>query len=495
MRSCLGLRRLRSHADTGDRARAGSVAVTYVETASRPVVNDVHSALNPTTVAEIVSPGSLAALQRALRRAAAAELPVSVAGGRHAMGGQQFRANGVLLDTTGLRRVLHFDRERGLIEVEAGMQWPELLAFLDRTQRGDERPWAFRQKQTGADRLSLGGAVSANAHGRGLAFGPLVEDVEALTVVGPRGEFDLCSRSQNRELFRRVVGGYGLFGAIYSVTLRLVPRRTLERVVEIRDAEGLAQAFDERIRSGFLYGDFQFMIDPADPGFLRRGVFSCYRPVEGGAVPAGQRALTRDDWRGLLHLAHVDKAEAWRRYSEHYTATSGQLYLSDAHQLAEYLEGYHAWLDMHTGSPFRGTEMITELYVPRDRLAAFLADAAADLREHRVDVVYGTVRLIERDDETLLAWAREPWACIVMNLHVEHTREGLEHSAEAFRRLIDLALARGGSYFLTYHRWARRDQVEAAHPRFRDFLAAKRDHDPDERFSSDWYRHNVRLLG
>ena len=39
-------------------------------------------------------------------------------------------------------------------------------------------------------------------------------------------------------------------------------------------------------------------------------------------------------------------------------------------------------------------------------------------------MIYGTVRLIERDDETVLAWAREPWACIIFNLHVDHTPAG-----------------------------------------------------------------------
>jgi hypothetical protein len=68
------------------------------------------------------------------------------------------------------------------------------------------------------------------------------------------------------------------------------------------------------------------------------------------------------------------------------------------------------------------------------------------------------------------------------------------HAADAFRRLIDMAIVRGGSYFLTYHRWARPDQIEACYPRFRDFLAAKREHDPDERFQSDWYRHHAFLL-
>jgi hypothetical protein len=133
--------------------------------------------------------------------------------------------------------------------------------------------------------------------------------------------------------------------------------------------------------------------------------------------------------------------------------------------------------------------MITEIYVPRERLADFMHEAAEELRRVGADVVYGTVRLIERDDETFLAWAREPWACVIFNLHVDHSRGGVARAAHAFRLLIDLAIARRGSYYLTYHRWATRAQVEACHPRFAEFLELKRRHDPDEVFQSDWYRH------
>jgi hypothetical protein len=59
----------------------------------------------------------------------------------------------------------------------------------------------------------------------------------------------------------------------------------------------------------------------------------------------------------------------------------------------------------------------------------------------------------------------------------------------AFRALIDLAIARGGSYYLTYHRFATREQVTKCHPQFASFLALKKKYDPDERFQSDWYRH------
>ncbi len=133
--------------------------------------------------------------------------------------------------------------------------------------------------------------------------------------------------------------------------------------------------------------------------------------------------------------------------------------------------------------------MITEVYVPRGALPRFLADVRADFRRHDVDLIYGTIRLIERDDESFLAWARERWACIIFNLHVVHTEAGLAHAAAAFRRLIDHAIRYGGSYYLTYHRWATRTQVEACYPQFGDFLRLKRRHDPEERFQSEWYRH------
>jgi FAD/FMN-containing dehydrogenase len=449
-------------------------------------VNDIHSELNETAVDEVVEAESLADIQAAVRQ----EKPVGIAGGRHAMGGQQFCAGGVLLDTRGLDDVLQFDRDKGVIEVEAGIQWPGLIDYLTAQQTDGGPQWGIAQKQTGADRLSIGGAISANVHGRGLALKPIVADVESFVLVGPDGEPVTCSRDENPELFRLAVGGYGLFGCIYSSRLRLVPRRILERVVEIAMLDDLMSLLEQRISDGFLYGDFQFAIDPASEDFLRRGVFSCYRPVERDEPPpAGQRALSTDDWQNLIFLAHTDKARAWELYSTHYLATSGQVYYSDAHQFADYSDAYHRALDERLGATESATEMISEIYVPRDRLADFMAQVADDFREHDTNVVYGTIRLVERDDESFLRWATEPWACIIFNLCTTHTPDGIERSADAFRRLIDRAIDRGGKYYLTYHRWATREQVETCYPQFAEFLRLKRRYDPEERFQSEWYRH------
>ena len=321
-----------------------------------------------------------------------------------------------------------------------------------------------------------------------------MQDVDSFTLVDADANVLECSRERNPHLFRLAIGGYGLFGVMTSVRLRLAPRRKLRRVVEIRDVGSLPTAFEERIADGFEYGDFQFAIDPASDDFLATGVFSCYRPEpDAPAITPAPRELRPEDWRDLLLLAHTDKSEAFRRYSAYYQATGEQVYWSDEAQMSLYPDNYHREIDRKMQSDNRATEGITEIYVERDSIEAFLADVRTYARLSSVNIIYGTIRLIEQDKESFLPWAKKSYACVIFNLHIEHTSAGLIRAGDQFRRLIDLGLKYGGSYFPTYHRHALRRQVDAAFPQFRDFLLQKKKYDKEELFQSDWYRHYKRM--
>jgi FAD/FMN-containing dehydrogenase len=457
--------------------------------------NDIHSKLNPTQVARVRHPRNETEVIAAIRQAAAQGMAVSICGARHAMGGQQFGEGTLLLDLSFLTGLQPLDCERGIVEAGAGLQWPELIEGLHAQQVGCETVWSIRQKQTGADNLTLGGALAANIHGRGLNMRPFIDDVEAFTLIDAAGMPRRCSRSENTEWFQLVIGGYGCFGVVTSVLLRLTPRRKLQRLVEVSTVDKLLPLLEERMARGCLYGDFQFSIDETSPDFLWRGVLSSYRPVDPASpMPSTSKELGTRDWEELIRLAHHDRAKVFQVYSDFYLSTHGSLYWSDTHQLSVYLDDYHAELDHECGSGESASEMISELYVPREHLADFMKDAAELLRDGRVPVIYGTVRLIQRDEESFLAWAREDFACIIFNLHTEHSAEGIARSSGAFRALIDLALSFGGSYFLTYHRWAQREQIQRAYPRFAAFLEAKERHDPQQRFQSEWWRHHRKLF-
>ena len=270
------------------------------------LVNDRHSQLNPTRVKHRISPKSPPQLVEDVKQVGSAGEKICVAGGRHAMGGQQFLQSGVLLDMTDMNRIINFDSENGFVEVESGCLWSQLIPALQERQEGRTEQWTIAQKQTGCDRLSIGGALAANAHGRGLSNPPIV---------------------------------------------------------------------------------------------------------------------------------------------------------------------------------------------PRSSLGSFLYEAAELLREEQANVIYGTVRLIEKDEETFLAWAKEPWACTVLNLHVNHQPRDIAHAGRTFCKLIDLAIKYDGSYYLTYHRFASRQQMLTCYKQMPLFLKLKAKYDPAGLFCSDWFEYCKKLSG
>lgn len=456
------------------------------------VLNDIHSRLNATTVDRVVRPRDVDEVRAAITQAKVENRTISVSGGRHAMGGQQFGAGTLHLDMTGMTRVLGFDRDRGHIQLEAGADWPTIIAATHAVQDDGVR-WGIRQKQTGADMLTLGGTIAANAHGRGLLMGPIVDDIEEVTLVTADGEVMRCSREENQELFSLVVGGYGLFGIVVAATLRLSPRLKVQRIVNVIDLDDAMNAVYRRVAEGCLYGDFQYAIEPSDDGFLKRGVMACYKPAD-EAAPLSDDAgdLPREAWLSLLALAHSDKTRAFAEYARHYIGTHGRVYWSDTMQLGMYIPSYSEFLLSAGVRPAGGPDeslMIGEHYVQPEKLMDFMEMARRQLREHGVENIYGTIRSIRGDTTTFLPWAEQDRACVIFNLRTVHTPEGVARTHQAFRGLTDAALDLGGGFYLTYHRAATQKQVERAYPRFEQFLEMKKKYDPHERFQSEWYRH------
>src|SRR5256885_14840594 len=121
------------------------------------VVNDIHSQLNATRVHRVVKPPSVDAVVQLVQSARQEGRPLSIAGGRHAMGGQQFGSETTLVDMGSMNRVLGFDAARGLIDVEAGIQWPELMGPLGGAEQGGGPPGGIPQKEDGRSGGGRGG--------------------------------------------------------------------------------------------------------------------------------------------------------------------------------------------------------------------------------------------------------------------------------------------------------------------------------------------------
>ncbi len=455
------------------------------ETATGETLNDAMSRLNETRVKRVVRPEKRTDLQKLL---ADESEPISISGSRHSMGGQQFREGSLHLDMRGYSGITEFSPENRTVTVRSGTKWPRFLQDLMGRQEGEE-VLTIRQKQTGANHFTIGGSLATNIHGRGLDMKPMVSDVESFRIIDAEERLHRCSREQNEELFSLAIGGYGLFGIVDTVTLRLKPRRPLRRTVEEISAEEVLPTLRRKRENGFRYGDYQLCTDEESEGFLRTGLLSCYRPVvDREPITGDNRALSKKQWLEFAYLAHADPGRAWKLYKQQQKSMDGQVLWSDYQYFTQYVKDYHRRIDKRRNADTPGSEVITEFHVPRQNLVDFLEEAAGYLSGRPTPVIYGVVRLIEREETTFLNWADRPYACVLFNLHVNHSEQGIERARRTFQGLLDQIVNLDGGYYLTYLRWARKEQVRACYPQFPEFLRQKKKHDPGERFQSDWYR-------
>ncbi|MDO9063428.1 MAG: FAD-binding protein, partial [Microbacterium sp.] len=146
-------------------------------------------------------PSTRAAVQRAVKAAAARGMQVKAVGAGHSFTGIAV-APGVLLDLTDLAGLVEADRERARVTLLAGTRLnkiPQLLA-----------PYGLAMPNLGdIDRQSISGAISTGTHGTGARFGGIATQVTGATLVTADGELLVVDEGHNSDLLPAVALGLG----------------------------------------------------------------------------------------------------------------------------------------------------------------------------------------------------------------------------------------------------------------------------------------------
>ena len=152
-----------------------------------------------------------------LRAAQTHVVPVTTRGGGLTTEGESVAFGGLLLDMTGMSRVLDIDAGAMTVRTQAGIFWHELAEKLRR--RGlDYLSAPLNLTASVGGTIGVGG-IDVNSPRLGCS----ADQVETMQVVTPTGEIVECSEHENAELFERVLLGYGQFGVITEATLRIRP--------------------------------------------------------------------------------------------------------------------------------------------------------------------------------------------------------------------------------------------------------------------------------
>lgn len=396
------------------------------------------------------SPRNVAELKEVVRRAKS----VAVVGAGFSQGLQAVPcaedAVQICLDAWADTRVQLTDSGSAIIP--AAMRWEEVQAQLA------SQGYALKVAQA-SPVFSVGGSVSVNCHGWDIRSGTLGDTINRLWIVDADGnERELVP---GEELFRRVVGGYGLHGVITQVELQVARNTLLEQSateVALEDYVAHFDSLDERcaMQLGRLSLDaaqWDRVIS------LEYRVLSEQPQVE-QLTPEMNRGAVLD--RIKLELGRC--SAFFRRLGfkwERSALLAGKVTLTRNQAMRPVIKSIF-------NDSFTDTEWLQEYFVTREQLAPFVQRLGRVLADNRVHLLNASIRYVRWSDaehRPLLDYApNQDHFAIVLFFNQVKSQQAMDKTNRWVKEINDWLACNHGAAYLPYAPRIEPEHLDAMYP-------------------------------
>lgn len=445
----------------------------YRDDASHLNLTKVHGVVDVETSPQAIQ----SQLKTLLRYANERHLKISIAGAKHSMGGHTIYPDGIALNMLPYRH-MSLDEKNNILTIGSGATWEEALRYLDRYGKSIAVMQSFSN-------FSIGGSISVNGHGWQKNSPPISSSIESFTLMNAQGEILECSRRENPELFKLVIGGYGLFGIILDVKLKVVDNVSLVfhsiAVSPKNYLEQYQQIVSEYTNVQFAYGRLRI----SDKHFLEQATLNYFEKIDKKPLALSQQQSKNAETKRIVFRGSVDseygKRLRWDLESSlnsisPYTTFSRNEILSEDASLIENKDP-------------NSTDLLHEYFIPKRYLAQFIQDLKPVLKHKKVDLLNITIREVEYDPDAFMNYAREDVFGLVFLFNQKKTPQQEQDMQQLTQQLVDIVLKNHGTYYLPYRLHIRPDQMRLAYPQADAFFSLKKKYDPDELFSNQFYLH------
>ncbi len=195
--------------------------------------------MSSASLSYVFRPSTLDGLIQAMQTAIDNQKTIAFKGSGCSYGDVFQNSENVVIDLTRMNRILEWNPETGIICCEPGVTIKQLWQFII----GDG--W-WPPVVSGTSLITLGGAISANIHGKNnCSTGPIGDHLVELKLLLPNFDQITCSRETDAELFHAIVGGFGLLGCVTEITLQMKRIFSGNLLVEEHSIPNLSIAFEK----------------------------------------------------------------------------------------------------------------------------------------------------------------------------------------------------------------------------------------------------------
>ena len=452
----------------------------YADT-NKVLLNDV-SKLNPAHVREVLHPHEVSDLQKAIKYAKENNLKVSIAGKRHSQGGHVVYDGAVVLDMREFNKVLSLDEKSKVIRVQSGATWEDVQNYAN--------PYGLAVKVMQASNIfTVGGSLGSNVHGNDPKFGPIIETVKSFHFLTADGSVLNVNRSENSELFGLVIGGFGLLGVILDVDLELTENNVYEGTSIVMDYKKYPEFFEKNIIGNPNIGIHSAKLSIAPESLLKEIVPTTYEITNKRTPKIFDLQQEQNIFRNkfLFDLSRRfkwGKSLRWDLQKRLEAKVGNKQILSRNNAMRPIIKF------LEYDSP-KDTDILQEYFVPKEKFVSFTDGLRGIVKSDHINLTSVTIRYVPKNVEAYLSYVREDSFAFVLYINQSLSAKEIDKAVLWTRKLVDLALDNGGSYYLTYQLFPSQEQIRKAYPELDSFFEKKKTYDPGSLFMNKFYEKYV----
>lgn len=449
-------------------------------------INDA-SCLNKTSIYGLVRIQTADDVRKSLQFARDNHLRISIAGQRHSMGGQSFSKDGLVLDMRPFNQIT-IDRERAVAHVQSGATWSQVQELADKEELSV-------QAMQSINVFTVGGSLSVNGHGIAHRPGPLASTVLAIRIMLANGEIRQASPSENPDLFRLALGGYGLFGVILDADLQLVKNEVYSLETYNLDYRNFPDYYRLNISGNDQVGLVYARLSISPTSYLRETAVHVYRKTDfQSRIPPLQPATHDRLDRFIINFSKTGAFGRWVRWTleKHYgprlhncLSRNQAINQKEPCFVSRNEEMYDSMAYLR--NRLKDTDILQEYFIPQDQMPQFVDGLRQRVQANGANLLNVTIRIVHKDEVTALPYAKQNMFAFVLYFNQKLNEEQSARLEKTTRELIGLAIQLHGTYYLPYQLYYSEQQLQQAYPEITTFFAAKKRYDPEELFSSKFY--------
>ena len=395
-----------------------------------------------------------------------------IIGAGYSHGEHTLLENGMRFNTIDDTNIIKYNTKNKTISVKSGCIWYDIIKFLIPYNRVPSITQSYYN-------FSVGGSISVNCHGRNGKS--ISESIINMKILLSNGTVLICSRHKHYDLFKGVIGGYGLLGIILEATLT-TDTNDIIKCVHTKSYQ------IKQICPEFFSGNNNIVFYNSNiPIMDNSGIITNYYWIKGDYkhLTIKDKIQTPTKWQ---YISSIIKEQLLRiSYLCKYIKDNIPV---DGIENTVCYRSYEMASDAELLQPLSkhpNTTTLQEYFIPVDGINKFIEHLRTNL--YLINILNISVRYVNGIKDSVINYAPVNSYSIVLYFSVINNELFMGNLHQFTDNMLKYTINNNGKFYLPYLKCYSKELIKQMwNNEFTEMTTLKKKYDPNDMITNEWYK-------